>query len=205
MDEDDEDMLLKCIEEKTTAHGRRGDKVMYSAHRVKTRNFVKLVNYNHAMRGFPFIKSPTTVFNRSKSHNKRSRQSKLQIGKGLFCTRKAPKCEEKENDLSHYQRGHKKHIISYFYGNEDTRRFVFEVSMDDKAYLCPGTSTGMTGARNIRYYQPADCTKARVLPKYDFPGTMVCVTPAGYRVMSKSIKNVGDKFVIDIVEDNCYV
>ena len=45
-DELDEQFLLNCIESKTTAHGRRHDQVMYAGHRVKQKDFLKLVNYN---------------------------------------------------------------------------------------------------------------------------------------------------------------
>ena len=50
MDEVDETFLLNCIESKTTAHGRRGDQVMYTGRRVKKRDFVKIVNYHRLQR-----------------------------------------------------------------------------------------------------------------------------------------------------------
>ena len=39
VDEFDEQFLLNCIESKNTGHGRRDDKVMYTGHRVKKKDF----------------------------------------------------------------------------------------------------------------------------------------------------------------------
>ena len=61
MDEVDETFLLNCIESKTTAHGRRGNQVMYTGRRVKKRDFVKIVNYHHLQRNLRPIKFATTV------------------------------------------------------------------------------------------------------------------------------------------------
>ena len=44
MDDIDEKFLLQCIENKSTAHGRRTDSVMYIGRRVKKRDFLKLAN-----------------------------------------------------------------------------------------------------------------------------------------------------------------
>ena len=77
--------------------------------------------------------------------------------------------------------------------------------MDDKAYLCPGTSTSMSGARNLKIYQPSNSKEARQLPKYDFPVSMVNVTPSGYRVMEKRVKKINDKSETEIIGDSCFV
>ena len=79
------------------------------------------------------------------------------------------------------------------------------MSLDDKAYLCPATSTGMRGAKNETIFQTSDETKARKLPKYDFPVSMVNVTPATHRFMTKRLREVDGKQVTEIVEDACYV
>ena len=52
-------------------------------------------------------------------------------------------------------------------GNESAK--VLFRSFDDKAYLCPNTSTGMQSALNQRVFQPADELNARKFLKYDFP------------------------------------
>ena len=157
MDEEDEEFLLRCIESKTTAHGRWSDQVMYTNHRVKKRDFVKLVNYHRHQRNLKPIASSTTVYNRSRPFNKRSNQAKLHLGLGLFCAKKPPKTEKNENELTHHQRAHKRNIINFFCDveREEEAKYVMEISMDDKAYLCPGTSTGMSGARNLKIYQPS--------------------------------------------------
>ena len=77
--------------------------------------------------------------------------------------------------------------------------------MDDKAYLCPGTSTGMSGARSLKIYQPSNDEEARKLPKYDFPVAMVNVTPSGYRIMERGVKTINDKSETEIIADSCYV
>eukprot|EP00794_Sanderia_malayensis_P008470 gene8470-9377_t len=45
IDEQDEQFVLQCIEEKSTAHGRRHGAVLYTGHRVKKRDFLRLANY----------------------------------------------------------------------------------------------------------------------------------------------------------------
>ena len=205
MDENDEQFLVQSIESKTTAHGRRHDTVMYSGRRVKKRDFLKLVNHNRLKRNLKPIKSATTAYNRSRPHNKMSIQASRHIGDGLFCTKKPPKTEKNENDLTHYQRAHKKYIVQNFCTDDENLKYNFEISMDDKAYICPGTGTGMTGARNIRIFQPSDENTARKLPKYDFPVSMVNVVPATYRIMSKEVKAIDGKSVTQIIGDSCSV
>ena len=70
MDQEDEEFLLRCIESKTTTHGRQSDQVMYTKYRVKKKEFVKLVNYHRHKRNLCPSKSSTTVHNRSRPCNK---------------------------------------------------------------------------------------------------------------------------------------
>ena len=60
--------------------------------------------------------------------------------------------------------------------NSDGHEYTLEISKDDKAYICPGTSTVI---------QPSNEEIAKKLPKYDFPFSMVNVTPAAHRYMMK--------------------
>ena len=138
---------------------------MYTNHRVKKRDFVKLVNYHRHHRNLKPIRSSTTVYNRSRPCNKRSNQAKLHLGLGLFCAKKPPKTEKNENELTHHQRAHKRNIINFLCDaeREEEAQYVMEISMDDKAYLCPGTSTGMSGARSLKIYQPSNDEEARKL------------------------------------------
>ena len=69
MDENDEIFLAKAIENKATAHGRRKDSVLYLNHRVKKKDFLKLVNYNREKRSLALLKSVTAVYNCSRPKN----------------------------------------------------------------------------------------------------------------------------------------
>ena len=188
LDEEDEDFIAKAIEDKSSYHGRRHDTVLYTGQRVKKKNLLSIANYRLAQRGKKLIQSATTVYNRARPRNKRSLQAKRHCGKGLFCWKKPPKGEENTNENTHYQRAHVKNIKRRFWGarNSSARKFCFIRSTDDKAYLRPGTSEGFDKARNLRILTLSDHTKARKLPKYDWPEKMVYVTPGSHRVFTKS-------------------
>ena len=97
-------------------------------------------------------------------------------------------------------------MVNFFYNPKDEGlSHVIELSMDDKVYLCPHTSTGMAGARNIKIFQPSDENKVRKLLKYDFSTAMVNITPGTYRIMSKKITTIDGNDEIEIVEDARYV
>ena len=106
MDQKDEEFVLRCIESKTTTHGRRSDQGMYTDHRAKKKDFVKLVNYHRHKRNLCLMKSSKTVHICSRPCNKRSKQSKLHVGLGLFCAKKPPKTGNNENEPTHHQRAH---------------------------------------------------------------------------------------------------
>ncbi|CAH3032576.1 unnamed protein product, partial [Porites lobata] len=188
LDEEDEDFIAKAIEDKSSYHGRRHDTVLYTGQRVKKKNLLSIANYRLAQRGKKLIQSATTVYNRARPRNKRSLQAKRHYGKGLFCWKKPPKGEENTNENTHYQRAHVKNIKRRFWGarNSSARKFCFMRSTDDKAYLRPGTSEGFDKAINLRILTLSDHTKARKLPKYDWPEKMVYVTPGSHRVFTKS-------------------
>ena len=118
MDSLDEQFVLNCIESKTTAHGRRQDQVMYTGKRVKKRDFLRLVNYYRLQRNKKPIKSAATVYNHGRPQNKRSIQAKRHLSMGLFCTKKPPKAEANDNEVTHYQRAHKKNAVHHFYAME---------------------------------------------------------------------------------------
>ena len=196
MDETDENYVLQCIENKATAHGRRHDSVMYLNHRVKKKDFLRLANTSRISRGLKPIKSSTTVFNPARPRNRRSLQAKKHLGLGLFCSKKPPKLEDNENILTHHQRAFKKAILMARCGEDDEEKMKYNlfISRDDKAYICPGTGTGMQSARNVKIIQPSDPSKQRVLPKYDFPERLVNATPGVNRIMNYEInKEMGSK------------
>ena len=84
MDADDERTLEQCIIDKATAHGRRHVSVLYLNHRVKKKDFLKIVNHHRRQKNKTLLKSTTSIFNRSCPINKRSKQAKNHIGLGLF-------------------------------------------------------------------------------------------------------------------------
>ena len=125
MDSLDEMYLLKMIESKSVAHGRRGNEVIYTNQRVKLSQMVGIVSQHRISRGLAPIKSKSTVHNRSRAGNEISRQAKLLIGSGLFCAKKAPKAEDNSNETTHYLRAFKNNVDRYLYEthkNPPTRR-----------------------------------------------------------------------------------
>ena len=120
-------------------------------------------------------KSFTPVYNRARPGNSRSIQAKQHKGKGLFCTKKPPKAEDIDNENTHYQRAHVKNIKMAFYSKkaEHSSNLCFMQSIDDKAYLRPGTSEGFMNARNQRIFIVNDVNRARQLSKYDWPQRLV--------------------------------
>lgn len=85
------------------------------------------------------------MYNRSRPKYRRSIQAKKHLGLGLFCSKKPPKLKENDNVLTHYQRAFKTGILlrQNYNSQNDTRNFNMFLPRDDKAYICPGTSTGM--------------------------------------------------------------
>ena len=187
IDSEDEEYIAKHIEEKSTAHGRCHDQVSYLNHRVKCRDMLNIINHRRYEEGRRLLCSTTTLYNRSKPRNSRSLQSKKHLGKGLWCSKKPPKTEDMENENTHHQRAHVKNIQHFFFSAKmmQYRPFCFARSIDDKAYVRPGTSEGFEKSRNVRIVTLVDETKSRKLPKYDFPERLMYVTPATHKILRK--------------------
>ena len=186
IDEADEKFLEKCIAEKATAHGRRHDAVWYLNHRVKGSHLLELINQHHLKRNLPLVKSKSAVYNRSKPKNQRSIQAKNHIGLALFCCKKSPKSEDSSNILTHYCRSTKK-VTSSSLCHAEPDLLLFR-SFDDKAYLCPGTRTGMDSTRSQKVITTQDENLARKFKKYDFPNSMLSCTPGVFLYMTKSLQ-----------------
>lgn len=188
IDSEDEDFIAKSIEDKATYHGRRHDLVMYTNRRVKKRDLLNIANYRLASKNKKLIKSATTVYNRCKPRSSRSIQAKRHRGKGLFCTKKPPKAEDIDNENTHYQRAHVKNVKFSFFGKENVENshLCFMRSIDDKAYLRPGTSEGFQNTRNQKILTLTDVEKAKQLPKYDWPEKMIYQTPGSHRIFTKT-------------------
>ena len=187
--DEDERFVLECIENKATAHARCHDPLLYLNHRVKKRDFLKLVNYNRARRGLKRLKSATTVYNRARPRNIRSIQAKNHLGMGLFCSKKPPKLQGKDNILTHYQRAFKKNILlrQCDESNGEGLKFNLFLSRDNKAYICPGTGTGTV--RLIIGYNcnitTCSCILIRANTAVPTLKTHFCITLAGIHHFNK--------------------
>ena len=135
--EEEEEYLARCIAEKCTAHGRLYNTTMYLNHRVKKRHFLSIVNDNLLQKGKKIIRSATTVYNHSKPINVRSKAAKQHLGNWLFCCKKPPKTEDDSVETTHHQRAHVRNAKMELAMQSPTSGLV--CSMDDKAYLHPGT------------------------------------------------------------------
>ena len=108
LDSEDKEWLLKCIEDKATINGRQHESVLYTHHRVKTRDLLNIANYCRYKQGKRLLRSLSSVATRARSTNKRSQQAKRHIGKGLWCSKKPPKTEDHRSECTHHQQKHVK-------------------------------------------------------------------------------------------------
>ena len=79
LDDVDERFVLACIENKSTAHGRRHAAVMHTGRRAKKRDFLKIANFSRTRRGLRPIRSATAVYHRGRPRNKQSIQTSLDV------------------------------------------------------------------------------------------------------------------------------
>ena len=108
LDSEDEEWLLKCIEDKATINGRQHESVLYKHHRVKTRDLLNIANYRRYKQGKRLLRSVSSVATRARPTNKRSQQAKRHIGKGLWCSKKPPTTEDHGSECMHHQQKHVK-------------------------------------------------------------------------------------------------
>lgn len=94
-----------------------------------------------------------------------------------------------------------KGIQHTFFGTpvENSRHFCFMRSIDDKAYLRPDTSEGFSKVRNTRILTVTASERAKKLPKYDWPESLVYITPSTHSVFRKRPVQINDedKLVMD--------
>jgi len=131
--------------------------------RVKTTDLLNIANFRLLQQGKRLVKSATTAWNRSKPRNRRSKQARKHIGKGLFCTKKPLKTED--NTV---------------------------LPSDDKAYLRPGTTEGFEKTRNVKVPTHSN-EVARHLPKYDWPESSMYQTPETHRILNNGQDSKFDK------------
>ena len=75
--------------------------------------------------------------------------------------------------------------------------------MNDKAYLCPSTSTRMRGARNQKIFQPTD--KTRLIIMWLIIMWLIIITPETYIIMSKKLQKIDGEREIEITDDATYL
>ena len=165
-----------------------------------------IVNHRRAEKDLRPLQSISTILARGKAKRARSIQAKRHKGRSLFCCKKPPKTEDKQNELTHHQRAHVKNAIFNFCYKSEDRKFSFIKSIDDKAYVRPGTSVGLRDVKKSGIYQPTDSNAARKLPKYDWVNQQVYTTPSTHRIFTKEPRQVDDEkesFVMS--EDDSFV
>ena len=193
MDGDEEQFLLKAIEEMSTAHGRRHDTVMYLHHRVNAKDMLKIVNQRRVEKWKKPLRAVSTVLAHGKPKRKDSIQAKRHLGQSLFCCRKPPKTEDNETELTHHQRAHVRNAIEDFCHNEDDRKYTLIKSMDDKAYVHPGTSVVLRDVKQGGIFQPCDSEVARKLLKYNWVNEEVYITPSTHHILRRNLKTLATK------------
>lgn len=98
-----------------------------------------LAYYSRLRQGKKLIKYATTVTNRGKPRNITSMAAKSH--KWLWCTKKPPKTEDHDTESTHHQRAHVRNAKHTMFGDHE-KDHILLISMDDKAYLRPGTDVG---------------------------------------------------------------
>ena len=189
LNSDDEIFIVKAIQEKCTAHGRRTDMTLYADHRVKRKDLKNLANYNLSLRGKKLIESSTTVMNRGKPSNIRSHAAKAHIGNALFCTKRPPKTGENDTISTHRQRAHIKNIKHCIF-DENLKNNSMYISMDDKAYLRPGTDVGFRVVKNRKLYDVTEDSLQKRLPQHDFCNPDLYQTPSSFRLVEGHLQSI---------------
>ena len=192
LDEEDEEFIAKAIEIKSTCHGRRHETTLFTHHRVKKRHFLSLAQHSLLKRGKELINSATTVTNRGKPRNIKSVAAKAHRGKWLGCAKKPPKTEESETVSTHHQHAHIRNAKFSMFAKEQEKHNVV-ISMDDKAYLRPGTDVGARDTKAGVVYDVTDPIKRRKLPQHDFNQPQVNQTPVSFRFIKGHVEEIEGK------------
>ena len=169
MDEDEEQYFLNAIEDMSTCYGRRHNTVMYLHHRVKAKDILRIVNHRRATKGKRPLKVVSTVLTRGKPKKASSIQAKRHTGQSLFCCKTETSQDGKLRDRVNTPpaRSCGKCCGKFCYKEQD-RKYALIKSMDDKAYVRPGTSVGFRDTKRGGIFQPSDSDVARKLPKYNW-------------------------------------
>ena len=125
LESEDEEFIANAISSKSTCHERRYETTLFINHRVKKRDFLSLADYSRLRRGTKLIKSATTVTNRGKPRNVRSRVAKSHKGKWLWCTKKPHKTEDHNTECTHHQHGHVHNAKPTMFAEDQREHSVF--------------------------------------------------------------------------------
>lgn len=80
------------------------ESVLYTHHGVKCGDVLNIANYCRFQQGKRLLKSVSSINTRARATNKRSRQAKRHLGKGLCSSKKPSKTEDRGNECTHHQR-----------------------------------------------------------------------------------------------------
>ena len=89
------------------------------------------------------------MYNRSRPNNIRSNAAKQHKGKWLFCCKKPPKTEDNSVETTHHQQAHVKNAKFELAMQSADSSLI--CSMDDKAYLRPGTEGVYDSSFDLNY------------------------------------------------------
>ena len=95
-------------------------------------------------------------------------------------------------------------MFDFCYKEQD-RKYSFMKSIDDKAYVRPGTSVGFRDVKKMGIYQPTDNNAAGKLPKYDWINEQVYVTPSTHHIFTKESRVIDVREVFAMSEDDSFV
>lgn len=149
-----------------------------------------LACYSRLRQGKKLIKYATTVTNRGKPRNIRSMAAKSH--KWLWCTKKPPKTEDHATESTHHQRAHVRNAKHTMFGDHE-KDHILLISMDDKAYLRPGTDVGTRATKTGVIYGVIDPELEKNLRQHNFNHLEVNQTPAFFRFIKQHIPNIDGK------------
>ena len=119
--------------------------------------------------------------------------AKSHRGNWLWCTKKPPKTEDNDTESNHHQQAHVRNAKHTMFG-DDEKDHILLISMDDKAYLRPGTDVGARVIKTGVIYDVIDPEQEEKLPQHNFNHLEVNQTPrASFRFIKQHILNINGK------------
>lgn len=106
--------------------------------------------------------------------------------------KKPPKTEDHETESTHHQRAHVRNAKHRMFGDDEKDHSLL-ISMDDTAYLRPGTDVGARATKTGVIYDVIDPEEEKKLPQHDFNHPEVNQTPASFRFIKQLILTIDEK------------